>query len=250
MDPGGGMRQLFWFDRAGRRQAEIGKPMRLIDSPSLSRSERFVALSGGDLAGLDIWILYAVRATNSRLTTAGGVEAAPAWTSNDQETIHWKTEEGTKGVDIFIQKADGREAARALVARPGFQYFMSSSRDGRFLFYTIGEPPRTFVERAECDPVNQASSLLGNFCSKMRLRFASCLPSIAAAVRSRMSARNRLAAKAAKPDRRPASARIVQEIASAMGAPGPAERRIRVIDSAPPASTDADCGLRRSDHLG
>lgn len=42
-----------------------------------------------------------------------------------------------------------------------------------------------------------APSLSGNFSSKMRLRFRSCLPSTMAAIRPRISARNLLAARAA-----------------------------------------------------
>lgn len=144
-DPGGGMKQVFWFDRSGRRRAAIGKPMRSINGPSLSRSERFVALTGGDAGNPDIWILDTVRATNSRLTMAPGVEASVAWTANDQEVIYWKTEEAAKGVDIVVQKTDGSQAARGLVVRPGYQYFMSSSPDGRFLFYAVETLPESHL---------------------------------------------------------------------------------------------------------
>ena len=140
-DAGGAMKQLFWLDRAGRRQTAIGKPMRTINSPRLSRNERLVAVGGGDQINEDLWIVDAARATNNRLTTAPGVETNPVWTANDEEIVHWKSEEGTKGVDIFIQKADGSGAPRALVAKPGFQYFMSSSPDGRYLFYQTSDGP-------------------------------------------------------------------------------------------------------------
>ncbi len=139
-DAGGGMKQLHWYDRAGRKQAPIGKPMRTIFAPKLSRDERLVAVAGGDQPTEDIWILDIARSTNSRLTTAPGSEGQPGWTSKDKEIIYWKSV-GSDDVDIMIQRADGSAAPRALVARPGSQYFSGISADGRHLFYNTREDP-------------------------------------------------------------------------------------------------------------
>ena len=107
------LRQLTWFDRAGRALGTLGEAARYINL-ALSPDERrvAVALATGSPQNSDIWIIDIARNIRSRLTTDPGTDAAPVW-SPDGTRIAFEGRRSGKA-SLRQQLIDGTAADESL----------------------------------------------------------------------------------------------------------------------------------------
>ena len=82
--------RLAWFDRSGRRVADLGPPSDY-RNPELSDDGKFVAFERGPTATTDIWIMDMGRAVTTRLTSDPAADRFPIW-SSDGKTILFLSE--------------------------------------------------------------------------------------------------------------------------------------------------------------
>ena len=133
--------QLAWFDRAGRRVADIGEPVYTTTRIELSPDRRKLAASLRDPASrnVDIWIFDIGRGLRRRFTFDPAHEFDAVW-SPDGETIVFSSDRG--GVYGLYRKAvNGVEAEELLYAGDRPAWPMSWSADGKSLLFETTENP-------------------------------------------------------------------------------------------------------------
>jgi serine/threonine protein kinase/Tol biopolymer transport system component len=130
--------QTLWFDRTGKQLDAINQTG---DSryPQLSRDESRIAVQRQDGASSDIWIIDALRGTNSRLTFNPGSESFPIWFPDGKSVIYASNQDGRfalyqkaatgAGSEELLFKADGQDA-----------YPLDVSPDGKFLLFRLDDP--------------------------------------------------------------------------------------------------------------
>jgi serine/threonine protein kinase len=132
--------QLTWLDRQGRRLGTLTEPGGY-NSIALSPDGRQVAASRTNpenTPNWDIWLLDVERNTRTRLTYEQVRAAFPVWSADGSSVIF--SEHGTE-VDLYLRPASGGGDQRLLLkSTVGDTYATSSSRDGRFLLYTVENP--------------------------------------------------------------------------------------------------------------
>ena len=128
---GGGLRQLIWTDREGKKLGEIGQPQESIDHPNLSPDERHVAVRGREGGNTDIWIHETDRPIKTRFTFDSAAGEIAAWTPSGNEITFssWRSGNG----DLFTKPADGSGEAEVLVGTPVQEQTPEWSLDGRYL---------------------------------------------------------------------------------------------------------------------
>jgi dipeptidyl aminopeptidase/acylaminoacyl peptidase len=135
--------QLTWLDRQGRRLGTLTEPGGY-NSIALSADGRQVAASRTNpenTPNWDVWLLDVERNTRTRLTYEQVRAAFPVW-SADGSSVIFGSVHGNE-VDLYLRPASGAGDQRLLLkSTVGDTYATSSSRDGRFLLYTV-ENPRT-----------------------------------------------------------------------------------------------------------
>ena len=122
-----------WIDREGRPGDTIGQPQEALFFPSLSHGDTRVAVDGSDQGNVDVWILDAVRGTNTRLTFDEAVDYGPVWSPDDERIAFISPRNGN--ADIFLRAADGSGEAELLVTSTSFEMPFDWTRDGKTLVY-------------------------------------------------------------------------------------------------------------------
>ncbi len=130
--------QITWLDRQGKVLATVAEPGRY-NSVALSPDGRRVAVSRTNpenTPNWDVWLLDVGRNTSTRLTYEQVRATFPAWSADGSSVIFDSMREGN--VNFYLKLASGAGDGRLLLsAGPEFKYATSSSRDGRFLLYTV-----------------------------------------------------------------------------------------------------------------
>jgi Tol biopolymer transport system component len=133
--------QLTWLDRQGRRVGTVTEPGGY-NSMALSPDGRQVATSRTDPESTphwDVWLLDVERNTNTRLTYEQVRATFPVW-SADGSSVILGSPRGNE-VGLYLRFANGGGDKRLLLKpAAGDKYATSSSRDGRFLSYTVENP--------------------------------------------------------------------------------------------------------------
>jgi serine/threonine protein kinase len=133
--------QLTWLDRQGRRLGTVAEPGGY-NSMALSPDGRQVAASRTNpenTSNWDVWLLDVERNTSTRLTYDQVRATFPVW-SADGSSVIFGSVHGNE-VDLYLKLASGAGAERLLLkSSHGDKYATSSSRDGRFLLYTVENP--------------------------------------------------------------------------------------------------------------
>ena len=133
--------QLTWFDRQGRVLAKVAEPGRY-NSLALSPDGRRVAVSRTNpenTPNWDVWLLDVGRNTSTRLTYEQVRATFPVWSADGSSVIFDSIREGE--VNLYLKLASGAGDERPLLkSDAGYKYATSSSRDGRFLLYTVEKP--------------------------------------------------------------------------------------------------------------
>jgi eukaryotic-like serine/threonine-protein kinase len=133
--------QITWLDQQGKALATVAEPGRY-NSIALSPNGRRVAVSrtNPDSApNSDVWLLDVGRNTSTRLTYARVRDTFPVWSADGSSVIFNSIREGAG--NLYLKLASGAGDERLLLKpSDGYKYPTSSSRDGRFLLYTLENP--------------------------------------------------------------------------------------------------------------
>jgi eukaryotic-like serine/threonine-protein kinase len=130
--------QLRWLDQHGRVLGTVAEPGRY-NSLALSPDGRRVAVSRtnpDNTPNWDLWLLDLGRNTSTRLTYDQVRATSPVWSADGGTVIFNSVHEGES--NLYLKSANGAGDERLLLkSTDGYQYATSSSRDGRFLLYTL-----------------------------------------------------------------------------------------------------------------
>jgi eukaryotic-like serine/threonine-protein kinase len=126
-----------WIDRTGRATPAVDEPLEL-RNPRLSPDGARMAANG--LTPPDVWIVDLARGSRLRLTTDGHNRGA-VWSPDGQRVAFFSApqmpQSGDVSQDLFVAPAVGG-ARRRLLERPGAQWPVSWSPDGRSLIFEDG----------------------------------------------------------------------------------------------------------------
>jgi Tol biopolymer transport system component len=134
-------RQLFWFDRTGKRLAKVGPPGRY-NGVALSPDASRVALARQDDSGNpDIWILDVHRDVATRSTFDASTDWEPVWSPDGKrlafasrrdrgiDQIYWKDSSGAGNEEAVWNSAEGQRP-EAWSPDGKFLLFMRQSENG------------------------------------------------------------------------------------------------------------------------
>ena len=135
----GGITELVWFDRSGKRLQSVGDPA-VYSSPALSPDEKRLAVDRLDpgTTKRDIWTFYLVRGAASRLTFDPGDDHNAAWSPDGTRIAFASDRKGHR--DLYQKLASGTGEDELLLESAERKAVEDWSPDGRFLFYTQGQP--------------------------------------------------------------------------------------------------------------
>ena len=134
LEDAGGQKRLGWWDRTGKKLADIGQPQRDLELPSLSPDGRLVGVEGvEDETGTDVWLHEVGRPVKRRLTMHPARDSRAVWTRDGKFVTFWSQRNGAQ--DIFMIPADGGEA-RLIYSTTGYQEPNDWSPDGKSLLLT------------------------------------------------------------------------------------------------------------------
>jgi len=133
--------QLTWFDRQGKVLAKVAEPGRY-NSLALSPDGKRVAVSRTNpenTPNWDVWLLDVARNTSTRLTYEQVRATFPVWSADGSSVIFDSIRGGE--VSLYLKLASGAGNERLLLKSDArYKHATSSSRDGRFLSYTVENP--------------------------------------------------------------------------------------------------------------
>lgn len=134
----GGDLELTWFDRQGKVLGAAGGPAHY-NSIALSPDGTRVAVSRANphnTPNWDVWVLDLARNTSTRLTYDQIRAASPIWSADGSSVIFTALRDGS---DNFYRKpaSSATDEQPLLKSNGEYKYPTSSSRDGRFLLYTV-----------------------------------------------------------------------------------------------------------------
>jgi dipeptidyl aminopeptidase/acylaminoacyl peptidase len=131
--------QLTWLDRQGRVLAKAAEPGRY-NSLALSPDERRVAVSRANpenTPNWDVWLLDLERNMSTRLTYQNARTMFPVWSADGSSVIFDAIRDGA--VNLYLKSASGA-GDQDLLLKSTNGSATSSSRDGRFLLFTVENP--------------------------------------------------------------------------------------------------------------
>ena len=133
--------QLTWFDHQGRVLGTVAEPGRY-NSFALSPDGQRVAVSRTNpenTPNWDVWLLDPERNTRTRLTYDQVRATFPVWSADGTSVVFDSIRGGD--VDLYFKRASGAGDEQLLLkSDAGYKFATSSSRDGRFLLYTVENP--------------------------------------------------------------------------------------------------------------
>ena len=129
------LRQLTWFDRAGKALGTIGTPRAFYDiefSPDRKRLAASVASAGN----IDVWTYDLTQGATTRFTFDPAAEFRGMWSPDGRSIMFNSTRSGH--ADLYRKSADGAGAEDQLYADTTEKYPVSWSRDAKLLLYVAG----------------------------------------------------------------------------------------------------------------
>jgi serine/threonine protein kinase len=131
----GGLRQLTWYDRAGKPGGVVGEPDSYLFYPELSPDGTRVAVQRSITQNnIDVWLTDLARGGTTRFTFDPAIDGAPLWSSDGMWIAFGSNRKGV--YNLYIKPSSGVGADQPLLATPNNTYPQDWSRNGRFLLYT------------------------------------------------------------------------------------------------------------------
>jgi Tol biopolymer transport system component/tRNA A-37 threonylcarbamoyl transferase component Bud32 len=125
-------RQLTWYDRTGRRLAQVGAPGNY-GSVELSPNSDRAAVDMITDNNRDIWVIDVARGVPSRITFNAAQDWTPSWSGDGTRLIFASSRDGTN--HIYSKAASG-VGADQLVAQTENAIPVSWSRDGKHIVFS------------------------------------------------------------------------------------------------------------------
>jgi eukaryotic-like serine/threonine-protein kinase len=140
--------ELVWVDRRGA-ETPIGAPPGRYSGVKLSPDGRALAVTMEEPGqASDIWVLDLARGGRSRLTSGGGADFYPLWTTDGREIVYVSE---VPVFDIYRRRADASTPPQPVVISASDKYPYSFTPDGRTLLYESRGAPETFVALMSLD---------------------------------------------------------------------------------------------------
>lgn len=162
-----GLRQLRWYDRAGKAIGAAGDSVASLDYPELSPDGGRVALQRSIQGNVEVWLMDLTRGGMTRFTVDAVPGGAPVWSPNGMQVAFTSTVEGLGNLYVKHSSGAGIEESRRKTENTLFA--QDWSKDGRFLLYgesssktgrDLWALPMTGNERAPILVVNTPSEEL------------------------------------------------------------------------------------------
>jgi serine/threonine protein kinase len=131
---GAELRQLQWFDRAGKALGPAGEPdPNGLLAPELSPDERRVAMDRTIQTNRDIWLMDLMRGGLTRLTFDPAIDGFPVWSPDGTKIVFESSRKGS--YDMWLMLANKTGSEELLFGTPMNEWPVHWSKDGRFLLY-------------------------------------------------------------------------------------------------------------------
>ena len=128
------MGQLAWFDRLGKRLAEVGQPFDLWDiSPEISPDGTKFAVTKFEGGNIDVWVHNLARDVTQRITFDPAIDQFPIWSPDGKRIVFSSSRAGH--YDLYIIGANGEGREELLYASSENKIPTSWSADGRFILF-------------------------------------------------------------------------------------------------------------------
>jgi serine/threonine protein kinase/Tol biopolymer transport system component len=125
--------QMTWFDRKGKRIADVGAPVDLDSPPALSPDGTRLALLLFDSARINLWTLDLARGMRTRLTVDAALQSALLWSPDSKRLVFSSARGGH--FDLYQMAASGEGSPELLYSSNEDKAATSWSPDGQFLAY-------------------------------------------------------------------------------------------------------------------
>src|SRR5262245_57798271 len=136
---GGGLRQLTWYNRAGKVVGVAGEPDSYLFYPELSPDGGHVALQRSVTQNyVDVWVTDLVRGGTTRFTFDPAIDGAPLWSPDGTEIAFASNRKGP--YNLYLKPWSGTGGEELLLETPNHKYPQDWSKDGRFLLYSEADP--------------------------------------------------------------------------------------------------------------
>ena len=134
---GGGVRELVWVDRSGKREGTVGPPAGY-ENPRLSPNGQRLAVFNPEGGG-DIWVTELETGISTRLTLDPASDNVPLWSPDGTQIAFVSNRDG--GVfNIYQKNAGGTGEEELLLETPHSKTLNDWSPDGRHLLYEEVDP--------------------------------------------------------------------------------------------------------------
>src|SRR5262249_47710221 len=131
--------QLAWFDRSGKRLANVGEPARY-GAFNLSPDGRQVAFEklDADLRHGNLWLMDASSGSVSRLTSTSGSDYSPVWSADGKRILYGSARSGL--ADIYETPSAGGTTEKIVFRDSQDKNPAGWSSDGRFSLLSVTSP--------------------------------------------------------------------------------------------------------------
>lgn len=135
----GSMRQLTWYDRAGKRLDTVGEPYYAGNSaPSLSPDGKSVVINYLRDALGDIGVVDIATGKLTPVSDSPANDLAPIWSSDGASVLF--SSKRTNTIETYRQVLGMPMNAEKVFYTVGLRHPMDMTRDGRYLFYRMNTP--------------------------------------------------------------------------------------------------------------
>jgi dipeptidyl aminopeptidase/acylaminoacyl peptidase len=135
----GGLRQLRWYDRTGKRLGVVGVPdAAILLYPELSADGSRVAFQRVVQNNLDVWLMDLVRANVTRFTFDPALDTSPVWSPDGLRIAFGSLKRGQ--VDLYLKGSSGAGAEDLLFENPDAKWPQDWSKSSGFLLYGDTDP--------------------------------------------------------------------------------------------------------------
>jgi hypothetical protein len=130
----GELRQLKWYDRAGKSLGVAGPPDGAVPLyPELSSDGSRVAFQRVVQNNMDVWLMDLVRANMTRFTFDPAVDTSPIWSPDGMRIAFGSGRTGD--FELYLKASSGAGTEELLLKNPDNKWPEDWSKDGRFLLY-------------------------------------------------------------------------------------------------------------------
>jgi serine/threonine protein kinase len=136
---GPGLRQLAWFDRAGKEVGKLGLPdSNNLVYPEISPDGQRVAVGRAVHGNRDIWVTETARGIPIRFTFRPGFSGNPVWSPDGNWITFSSANQGV--ANIYRKNSTGSGDDELLLESPLNDFPLDWSHDGRFLLFARMDP--------------------------------------------------------------------------------------------------------------